>query len=163
MKSEGPAPILPAEHAARSRRVRRLAKQFGFAGKTEYRHVYSRSGGAQYSIGVVESQDLLTVFAEAFERAANPDDFSLEAIVAHERGHEIVCRSAQLNELLGGTINLNMEEVLASLADSLLVGEGRDENRLILKAAFEAVESGVELRDAIHFVYELRRIMELII
>ena len=50
----------------------------------EYRHVYSQTGGAQYGQASTETEDLLTVYAEAFERDANPEDFSLEAIVAHD-------------------------------------------------------------------------------
>jgi hypothetical protein len=50
----------------------------------EYRHVYSQTGGAQYGRGNTPEEDLLTVYAEAFERDADPQDFSLEAMIAHE-------------------------------------------------------------------------------
>jgi hypothetical protein len=56
----------------------------GFVGRIEYRHVNSRFGGAQYVPGAAANEDSLILFAEAFDRDADPDDFSLEAIIAHE-------------------------------------------------------------------------------
>jgi hypothetical protein len=76
--------------------VARVARVLGFVGRVEYRHVYSQTGGAQYGRGTVEANDLLTVYAEAFERDANPEDFSLEAILAHERGHQLLARHPRL-------------------------------------------------------------------
>ena len=37
-------------------------------------------------------EDLLIVYAEAFAKEADPEDFSLTAILAHERGHQILAR-----------------------------------------------------------------------
>jgi hypothetical protein len=37
--------------------------------------VYSQTGVAQYGRGTEEIGDLLTVYAEAFERDADPEDF----------------------------------------------------------------------------------------
>lgn len=68
----------------------RIAHGLGFLGAIEYRHVATDSGGAQYCLGPTAEEDLLLVFPEAFERDANPEDFSLEAILAHERGHQLV-------------------------------------------------------------------------
>ena len=48
-----------------------IARRLGFIGRVEYRHVYSQAGGAQYGLAVSPEHDLLIVFAEAFERAAN--------------------------------------------------------------------------------------------
>lgn len=59
----------------------------GFRGVVEYRHVYSQAGGAQYGLAATEDEDLLIVYAEAFDRDADPEDFALESIGAHERGH----------------------------------------------------------------------------
>src|SRR5207253_2155712 len=81
---EEPESISGAEHEVRSRRLSQVAHQLGFVGKVEYRHVYSRSGGAQYCVGPSVEYDQLVGFAEAFERDANPHDFALEAIIAHE-------------------------------------------------------------------------------
>jgi hypothetical protein len=49
--------------------------------------VYSQSGGAQYGPGAEAGLDLLTVYAEAFDQNADPDNYSLSAIIAHERGY----------------------------------------------------------------------------
>lgn len=57
-----------------------MARALGFVGRVEYRHVYSASGGAQYGHGAEVESDLLTVYAEAFDRDADPEDFSLSAI-----------------------------------------------------------------------------------
>src|SRR5947208_1557305 len=81
-----PPPLSAAERRARRGRVVRTARQLGVVGRIEYRHVYSQTGGAQYGLATTPEDDLLTVYAEAFDRDASPDDFSLEAIVAHERG-----------------------------------------------------------------------------
>lgn len=90
---EGPPVISSAERASRLRRARRIARNFGFIGRVEYRHVFSGSGGAQFGLALDREQDLLVVDAEAFLRDADIDDFWLEAMIAHERGHQIVCRN----------------------------------------------------------------------
>src|SRR2546421_6255 len=82
----------PARRRARRKRVARIARALGFVGHVEYRHVYSQTGGAQYGQGTTAAEDLLTVYAEAFDRDADPDDFSLDAILAHERGHQLLAR-----------------------------------------------------------------------
>ena len=89
MASPSPQPIGPAEARRRRSVARRSARALGFVGQVEYRHVYSQSGGAQYGGGAGAGTDLLTVYAEAFDRDADPDDFSLSAIIAHERGHQL--------------------------------------------------------------------------
>ena len=89
MASPSPQPIGPAEARRRRSVARRSARALGFVGQVEYRHVYSQSGGAQDGRGAEASTDLLTVDAEAFDRDADPDDFSLSAIIAHERGHQL--------------------------------------------------------------------------
>ncbi len=85
-----------SELVARERRASRIAREVGFEGRVEYRHVYSQSGGAQFGLGASPGQDLLIVYAEAFERDANPEDFSLEAMIAHERGHQLLARHERL-------------------------------------------------------------------
>jgi hypothetical protein len=68
-------PISAAERLARQRRVSRVAHRLGFVGRVEYRHVQSQAGGAQYGRAATPEQDLLTVYADAFARDADPDDF----------------------------------------------------------------------------------------
>jgi hypothetical protein len=85
-------PISVAERIARQRKVTQVARGFGFVGRIEYRHVQSRAGGAQYAMNIAPENDLLVDHTDAFERDADPEDFSLEAIIAHERGHHLLAR-----------------------------------------------------------------------
>jgi len=72
MPQPDPRPISASERTARQRRASGIARRLGFAGRVEYRHVYSQAGGAQYGQAVAAKQDLLIVYAEAFERDADP-------------------------------------------------------------------------------------------
>ena len=65
--------------------------------------------GAQYFIGKSADHDIIVVFAEAFERDANPDDFRLEALIAHECGHQRLLRVKNLHEVLAKFL-LEIEE-----------------------------------------------------
>src|SRR5688572_28363416 len=85
MTPDSPSPITHAQARRRRSRALRLARSVGFTGRVEYRHVYSQTGGVQYGRGAGATADLLTVYAEAFERDADPNDFSLLAMLAHER------------------------------------------------------------------------------
>jgi hypothetical protein len=152
-----------AERKARERRAARIARGVGFVGRVEYLHVYSQAGGAQYGLAAEPEQDVLVVFAEAFERDADPDDFSLEAIIAHERGHQLIARNERLTRNLPATWSGTAEEILASLIASLLVSEEKDRQDLILKALFEADRQGLETDRAITLIAELRALLEQIL
>ncbi len=154
MASQSPDPIPPAESRRRRVRALRLARSVGFVGRVEYRHVYSQTGGAQYGRGVGEAGDLLTVTAEAFERDADPDDFSLPAIVAHERGHQLLARHPRLAERLAGS-SLAAEEVLASVLGALVLGPGPDRDALLAKATVEVLTGGTGPEDAVRLVENL--------
>jgi hypothetical protein len=132
----------------------------GFQGKVEYRHVFSDTGGAQYGIGPEPEQDLLVVFAEAFERDAAADDFSLEAIVAHERGHQVLVRHPRLFSLRQKGISLVSEEVLASLIGSLIAEAEPDRQVLYYKALYEVMARGTEVAQAVNLLHELRSLLE---
>jgi hypothetical protein len=160
MSSVGPEPITPSERLARIRRIRRAAGRFGFVGRIEYRHVYSSSGGAQFDLGPTRRRDLLVVYAEAFDRDADPDDFSLEAVIAHERGHQIVARSRNLQGFLINKVAPATEEILASLIGSLLVYDESDKQALILKALDEVLRCGIGPNEAIELITELRGLLE---
>lgn len=149
-----PDPISATELAKRRTRVRRLARAVGFVGRVEYRHVFSQSGGAQYCQGPSERGDLLVVYAEAFERDANPDDFSLTAIVAHERGHQLLVRHPQLSKHAAG-VTLAAEEVLASLLGALVIGPGDDREALAAKATVELIAGRTEPGSAARLVGDL--------
>src|SRR5438445_2430051 len=123
MASPSPQPIGPAEARRRRSVVLRLARAVGFLGRVEYRHVYSQSGGAQYGRGAAAGSDLLTVYAEAFDRDAEPNDFSLLAIIAHERGHQLVARHPRLSVILT-SVSAAAEEVLASLFGAVVLKPG---------------------------------------
>jgi hypothetical protein len=119
----------------------------GFVGRVEYRHVYAQTGGAQYGSGVEADSDLLWLSAEAFERDAAGDDFSLRAIIAHERGHQVLARHARFAGRLIGR-PAAAEEVLASLIGAWLVGAGADREMLIDKAAVDLLDAGVTAESA---------------
>src|SRR5687768_13238849 len=97
---EQPSPISVARQRARVRRITQIADRLGFEGSIEYRHVYSRSGGAQYCIAPLLQHDILVLYAEAFERDAGPDDFSLEALIAHECRDQRLIRNPPLRRVL---------------------------------------------------------------
>ncbi|MCI0380597.1 MAG: hypothetical protein L0Y72_14405 [Gemmataceae bacterium] len=160
MPASEPAPISKAELRRRLQRVRRIAKRLGFVGQVEYRHVYSRSGGAQYGVGSDEKADLLIVYAEAFERDANSTDFTLEAILAHERGHQVLSRHPSFRALLLRWNGQASEEMIASIVGSLIVESKKDARMLMMKAVFEVALYGVTIDDAIHLVTEIQRKLE---
>src|SRR5213596_2555859 len=147
MASRLPGPLTPAERRARRNRAARIARRLGFVGSVEYRHVYSQTGGAQYGRGNTPEEDLLSVYAEAFERDADPDDFSLDAMIAHERGHQILARHPRIAKLTAG-IPLVSEEILASMIGSIICHSEFDRQALYLKAASELVVRGVKAESA---------------
>lgn len=160
MPESAPSPISSEEQRSRLLRIRRLAKTLGFEGLVEYRHVVGNSGGAQYGIGSTSDQDLLVVFADAFDRDADPNDFSLEAILAHERGHQLIVWHSKLSRILARGIELVSEEILASLIGSLIVEREQDRRDLYHKALYEAVAHGIDSTHAIRLLHELRLLLE---
>jgi hypothetical protein len=154
-----PKPISAAEHRARNRRISRIARRLGFVGRVEYRHVYSRSGGAQYGIGPTADDDLLVLYAKAFERDADPADFSLEAIIAHECGHQRLIRTENLRSILAKFSGERFEEVLASLVGSLLLGGSESAQTLVWKATAELGELGMTAASTVHLIERLRRLL----
>ncbi len=147
MATPSPSPIGPGETRRRQSVALQLARSLGFVGRVEYRHVHSQSGGAQYGGGTGAGTDLLTVYAEAFDRDANPDDFSLPAIIAHERGHQLLARHPRLSGSLGSA-SPAAEEVLASLLGALVLAPGRDRDTLLDKAAFDLLNRGATAETA---------------
>jgi hypothetical protein len=154
-----PKPISATEHRARIRRITRIGRHLGFVGRVEYRHVYSRSGGAQYGIGPSAEDDLLVLYAEAFERDADPADFSLEALIAHECGHQRLIRNPHLRTILAKFPGEPFEEILASLVGSLLLGESESAQTLVWKATAELGQLGMTAASTVHFVERLRQLL----
>ncbi|HWE36985.1 MAG TPA: hypothetical protein VG406_10500 [Isosphaeraceae bacterium] len=154
MSSQSPKPLSVAELRRRRARARRLAGDVGFVGRVEYRHIASQSGGAQYGRGVGDKGDILMVYAEAFDRDADPEDFSLRAIIAHERGHQLLARHPRLSAHLAG-VSLAAEEVLASLLGAMALGAGPDRDALVAKATAEVLAGGAAPEAAVRLVAEL--------
>lgn len=138
----------------------RIARRFGFVGRAEYRHVYSRTGGAQYGLGPTPDRDLMIVYAEAFERDADPDDFSLEAILAHERGHQVIARHPWLAPRVAGTISSVSEEILASIIGAIISEAGEDHDLLLAKATVELLERGEQREVATQLIARLKNHLE---
>ena len=162
MSKQSPPPILPDESRRRRSLVLRTARSMGFVGRVEYRHVFSQSGGAQYGRGVGEGGDLLAVYAEAFERDADPEDFSLAAIIAHERGHQLIARHPRLVGRMAG-VSPATEEVLASLLGALVLGHGPDRNALRDKATFDLLIRGATAAEAQRIVENLSSLLEAVL
>ena len=100
------------------------------------------------------ANDTLVVYAEAFRRDADPADYSLRAILAHERGHQVVARDPRLARRAAG-LPLAAEEVLASLVGARLVRSRADREALVAKAAADLLGAGVELAWAVRLVGDL--------
>jgi hypothetical protein len=153
---ENPTPISDSERRARIERIDRIAMEFDFPGIVEYRHVYSRSGGAQYYIGPNAEQDLIVAYAEAFERDADPADYSLEALIAHECGHHRLTRDRDLQLLQAKFPGEQFEEILASLVGSLLLSDEAAAQTLIMKATLELADTGISAENTVNFIKRLR-------
>jgi len=135
----------------------------GFTGRVEYRHVYSRSGGAQFGLGSRAGEDLLTVYAEAFERDADPEDFSLHAILAHERGHQLLARHPRIARRVAGRMSVASEEILASLLGAIISVRQEDRDALLAKAIMELLDHGETLEVATRRLQELWNLMEVLL
>jgi hypothetical protein len=120
----------------------------------EYRHVYSQTGGAQYGCGSAQDADLLTVYAEAFERDADPEDFSLEAMIAHECGHQLLARHPRIAKRVAG-ISEASEEILASLLGAMICDADTDRVRLYPKATAAPIDRGQSAEAATRQLQEL--------
>jgi hypothetical protein len=159
MAKRSPRPIPAAQLLARQSRVVLIAKALGFVGNSEYRHVYSQTGGAQYARGSLQDADLLTVYAEAFERDADPEDFSLEGMIAHERGHQILARHPRIAKRAAG-ISQASEEILASLLGAMICNDDTDRVALYAKATAELLDRGQNAEAANRQLQELWDLLE---
>jgi hypothetical protein len=161
MAKLSPRPPTLAERRARRSHVVRLARELGFVGRVEYRHVYSQTGGAQYGRGSTADEDLLTVYAEAFERDADPEDFSLKAIVAHERGHQLLARHPRIaKRVAAASISAGSEEILASLLGATQCAAGTDRDALVAKATAELLNLGEAFEVSTRRLQELWNLLE---
>jgi hypothetical protein len=159
MAKRSPRAISAAQFLTREKRVKSIAKAVGFVGNVEYCHVYSQTGGAQYGRGTTQRVDLLTVYAEAFERDADPGDFSLEAMIAHEPGHQILARHPRIAKRVAGASQAS-EEILASLLGALVCNDDTDRLALLAKATAELLDHGQSAENASRQLQELRDLLE---
>jgi hypothetical protein len=159
MPTGQPEPLSPGERRARRRRAVRIARRLGFVGRVEYRHVYSQTGGAQYGRGSSQQADLLTVYAEAFERDADPEDFSLEGMIAHECGHQILARHPRIARRVAG-VSPASEEILASLLGAMICREDADRVTLYARAMAELLDRGQSAEVAAQLLEELSGLLE---
>ena len=148
-----------SEQRARRRRVARIAKQLGFVGRVEYRHVYSQTGGAQYGRGSSQEADLLTIYAEAFDRDADPEEYSLEAMIAHECGHQFLARHPRIAKRVAG-ISAAGEEILASLLGAMICHADDDRVTLFAKATAELLDRGQNAESASRQLQDLWNLLE---
>jgi hypothetical protein len=142
MPERRPQPLSAAQRRSRLNRLAQIATRLGFIGQVEYRHVYSQAGGAQYGRAREPQHDLLIVYAEAFDRDADPEDFSLDAILAHERGHQLLARHPRL-ALRVASLSAASEEILASILGAMVCPPGPDRDSLLAEATAELLSRGV--------------------
>ncbi|MBY0231503.1 MAG: hypothetical protein K2W96_19635 [Gemmataceae bacterium] len=94
------------------------------------------------------------MYAEAFDRDADPQDFSLRAIIAHERRHQLLARHPRLAARAAG-VSVAAEEVLASLLGALVLDPGPDRDALVDKATFDVLKGGTPVDAAARLVEDL--------
>ncbi len=121
--------------------------------------MYSQTGGAQYGRGSAAEEDLLTVYAEAFERDADPEDFSLEAMITHECGHQILARHPRIARRVAGVSDAS-EEILASLLGAMICHHDTDRVTLFAKAVAELLDRGLSAEAANRQLQELWDLLE---
>jgi hypothetical protein len=153
-------PLSAAQERIRQDRIEETAQELGFVGSIEYRHVYSRMGGAQYGQGRTLADDLLIVYAEAFERDVDPDEFSLTAILAHERGHQLVRRHPALTQTVAGKLSAVSEEIVAAVLGSILCEDATDQDSLKLQATALLVDCGEAPEVAVQRIQNLRTLLK---
>lgn len=163
MSSDQPPAITLTERARRIDLVRHSAAKLGFRGRVEYWHRYGSEGPAQVRLGANITQDVLRVFSQVFERENDPQQFSLEAIVAHECGHQVFHRHRLLHRWFGSRVSLSHEEIIASLIAALLVASRTDKDALLDKAFSDALETGISGPEATSMINGLRAVLELLL
>jgi predicted Zn-dependent protease len=101
----------------------------------------------------------LTVYAEAFERDADPEDFSLEAMIAHECGHQVLARHPRIARRVAGVSEAS-EEILASLLGAMICNQDTDRVALYTKATAELLDRGQSVEVATRQLRELWDLLE---
>jgi hypothetical protein len=159
MTTPHPPSLTSDELRARGDRVARIAERLHFIGRVEYQQVYSQTGGAQYGMVRTVEEDLLSVYTEAFDRDADPSEYSLEAIIAHERGHQLLIRHPRIAKSVKGRISLASEEVLASLLGAMICSTENDREDLLAKATYDMVIRGATVEASTRQLKILRELL----
>jgi len=102
---------------------------------------------------------LLTIYAEAFERDADPEEFSLDAMIAHECGHQLLARHPRIAKRVAG-ISEAGEEILASLPGAMLCTVDADCVALLAKATAELLDRGQSAEAASRQLQDLWNLLE---
>jgi len=84
----------------------------------------------------------------------------LLAVGTGEAAAELLARHPRLTRLTQPIVAWVTEEILASLLGSLLVENEKDQKDLLLKAAGEAADRGMDAQRASLFLTRLREILE---
>ncbi len=155
-----PKPISEVELRARLERIAEIASELGFVGNVEYCHAYTRSGGAQYCIGPAADDDIMVLYAEAFDRDADLEDFPLESVVAHEVGHQKLHRDPRFRDILMQFGAGDFEEILASLVGCVLLGNTVSGRLLLCRAVAELGDRRISGMEAFQMTQRLVRVME---
>ena len=155
-----PEPISAKDADARLARIIAISVQLGFTGSVQYRHVYSQSGGAQYCIGPTADDDIMVVYAEAFEFDADPEEYNLDAMIAHECGHQRIIRNPKVRGIWAKFPSAAFEEVLASLVGAVLLGDTASARTLVWRAATELSDMGMPDSGAVLLVERVKHFLE---
>src|SRR6266849_6137576 len=91
---------------------------------------------------------------------ADPEDFSLEAILAHERGHQLLARHPRIAKRVVGHISTASEEILASLLGAMICAAEADRDALVAKATVELLNHGEAPEVATRRLQELSELLE---
>ena len=158
--TDQPEPILPEEHAARLLRISAIARSLGYQGKLEYRHLHSQSGGAQYCIGPAADDDIMVLYAKAFERDADPEEFNLDALIAHECGHHRLHRDPKFQPVREQYPGDDYEEILASFIGAFLLGESVSGEALLWRVSAELSDMGMSNEDVVLTMVRLQQTVE---
>jgi hypothetical protein len=96
------------------------------------------------------------VYAEAFDRDADPEDFSRRAMIAHERGHQILARDPRPAPRLAGA-SPAAEGVLASLLGAMVTGQGPGRDALAASGGLRQSLQRISQQPAAERVVRRRR------
>ena len=84
---------------------------------------------------------------------------SLEAIISHERGHQLLARHPRIAKRVAGVSEAS-EEILASLLGAMICNDDADRISLFAKALAELLDLGQSVESANRQLQELWDVLE---